>query len=109
MGDKAKARQTAAAAGVPVLPGSKEPLASLEEAQRVAAEVGYPVILKAAAGGGGRGMRIVHEHQTLRASVRHRAQRGRDALRHRAPSTSRSTWSSRATSSSRSSATATAT
>ncbi|HXO22397.1 MAG TPA: acetyl-CoA carboxylase biotin carboxylase subunit [Thermoanaerobaculia bacterium] len=59
MGDKAKARETAAAAGVPVLPGSPEPIASAAEAERFAAEVGYPVILKAAAGGGGRGMRIV--------------------------------------------------
>ncbi|HEY8020118.1 MAG TPA: acetyl-CoA carboxylase biotin carboxylase subunit [Thermoanaerobaculia bacterium] len=59
MGDKAKARETAMAAGVPVLPGSREPLADSAEAERVAAEVGYPVILKAAAGGGGRGMRIV--------------------------------------------------
>jgi acetyl-CoA carboxylase biotin carboxylase subunit len=60
MGDKAKARETAAAAGVPILPGSKEPLASAAEAEQFAGEVGYPVILKAAAGGGGRGMRIVH-------------------------------------------------
>jgi acetyl-CoA carboxylase biotin carboxylase subunit len=60
MGDKAKARQTAAAAGVPVLPGSREPLSDTAEAETLAAEVGYPVILKAAAGGGGRGMRIVH-------------------------------------------------
>jgi acetyl-CoA carboxylase, biotin carboxylase subunit len=59
MGDKAQARQAASAAGVPVLPGSREPLADAEEARRVASEVGYPVILKAAAGGGGRGMRIV--------------------------------------------------
>jgi acetyl-CoA carboxylase biotin carboxylase subunit len=59
MGDKAQARQAATAAGVPVLPGSREPLADSEEARRLAAEVGYPVILKAAAGGGGRGMRIV--------------------------------------------------
>ena len=59
MGDKAKARQTAAAAGVPVLPGSQEPLLDADDARRYAAEVGYPVILKAAAGGGGRGMRIV--------------------------------------------------
>jgi len=59
MGDKAKARQTALAAGVPVLPGSQEPLAGAEEAAQLAAEVGYPVILKASAGGGGRGMRIV--------------------------------------------------
>src|SRR4051812_49364678 len=60
MGDKAKARETAAAAGGPILPGSKEPLASVSEAEQFAGEVGYPVILKAAAGGGGRGMRIVH-------------------------------------------------
>jgi len=59
MGDKANARQTAVAAGVPVLPGSQEPLASAEEARQLAGEIGYPVILKAAAGGGGRGMRIV--------------------------------------------------
>jgi acetyl-CoA carboxylase biotin carboxylase subunit len=59
MGDKAKARQTAVEAGVPVLPGSGDPLVSLAEARSLAAEVGYPVILKAAAGGGGRGMRIV--------------------------------------------------
>ena len=58
MGDKAQARQAAAAAGVPVLPGSREPLASADEARQLADEVGYPVILKAAAGGGGRGMRI---------------------------------------------------
>ena len=65
MGDKAKARQTAKAAGVPVLPGSQEPLEDAEQAARLAAEVGYPVILKAAAGGGGRGMRIVHAEEEL--------------------------------------------
>ncbi len=65
MGDKAKARQTAKAAGVPVLPGSQEPLQSVEEAVSLAAEVGYPVILKASAGGGGRGMRIVHAEEDL--------------------------------------------
>ncbi|HEV3459497.1 MAG TPA: acetyl-CoA carboxylase biotin carboxylase subunit [Thermoanaerobaculia bacterium] len=59
MGDKAQARQAATAAGVPVLPGSREPLAGADEARRLAAEVGYPIILKAAGGGGGRGMRIV--------------------------------------------------
>ncbi len=59
MGDKANARQTAVAAGVPVLPGSQDPLESAEEARELAADIGYPVILKAAAGGGGRGMRIV--------------------------------------------------
>ncbi len=65
MGDKAKARETAMAAGVPTLPGSREPLADGDEARRVAAEVGYPVILKAAAGGGGRGMRIVHAPEQI--------------------------------------------
>jgi acetyl-CoA carboxylase biotin carboxylase subunit len=66
MGDKAKARQTAAAAGVPGLPGSAEPLADSDEAERRAGEIGYPVILKAAAGGGGRGMRIVHAAKEIR-------------------------------------------
>jgi acetyl-CoA carboxylase biotin carboxylase subunit len=65
MGDKAQARQAASRAGVPVLPGSREPLVDDEDARRVAAEVGYPVILKAAAGGGGRGMRIVHSPDDL--------------------------------------------
>ncbi|HET9765294.1 MAG TPA: acetyl-CoA carboxylase biotin carboxylase subunit [Thermoanaerobaculia bacterium] len=65
MGDKAQARETARRAGVPVLPGSKEPLADADEALRLAGEVGYPVILKASAGGGGRGMRIVHSADQL--------------------------------------------
>ena len=65
MGDKARARQAAQEAGVPVLPGSKEALADAEEAKALAATVGYPIILKAAAGGGGRGMRIVHAEKDL--------------------------------------------
>ncbi len=83
MGDKAQARETAAAAGVPVLPGSREPLADAAEAERVAAEVGYPVILKAAAGGGGRGMRIVHADERDRRPVRDRPRGGREGLRQR--------------------------
>jgi acetyl-CoA carboxylase biotin carboxylase subunit len=67
MGDKSRARQTAEEAGVPVLPGSREPLSGAEEAAHRAAEVGYPVILKAAAGGGGRGMRIVYQPDQVRA------------------------------------------
>lgn len=59
MGDKATARRTMRAAGLPVLPGSKDILTSLEEARERAAEIGYPVLLKATAGGGGRGMRRV--------------------------------------------------
>jgi acetyl-CoA carboxylase, biotin carboxylase subunit len=65
MGDKAKARQTAVAAGIPVLPGSREPLTGVADARRQAVEVGFPVILKAAAGGGGRGMRIVQEEAAV--------------------------------------------
>jgi acetyl-CoA carboxylase biotin carboxylase subunit len=65
MGDKAKARQTAAAAGVPVLPGSQEPLEGAEQARQTAAEIGYPIILKASAGGGGRGMRIVWQEEEI--------------------------------------------
>ena len=65
MGDKANARQKAKDAGVPVLPGSEQPLADADEARALADEVGYPVILKASAGGGGRGMRIVHEAKEI--------------------------------------------
>jgi acetyl-CoA carboxylase biotin carboxylase subunit len=59
MGDKAQARVIASQAGVPVVPGSELPLKDESEAVEVAESAGYPVILKAAAGGGGRGMRIV--------------------------------------------------
>ena len=65
MGNKSQARKTAAEAGVPVLPGSREALGSVEEAKKLASEIGYPVILKASAGGGGRGMRIVQEESSL--------------------------------------------
>ncbi len=59
MGDKAQARKAARDAGIPVLPGSDDPLQSPSEVRACAAEVGFPVILKASKGGGGRGMRIV--------------------------------------------------
>jgi acetyl-CoA carboxylase biotin carboxylase subunit len=65
MGLKQKARQAMAAAGVPVLPGSQEALSGPEEALEFANQIGYPVILKAAAGGGGRGMRVVHSSEEL--------------------------------------------
>ena len=57
MGDKLSAKQMAVECGVPTTPGTKEPLSGREEAQKLAMEFGFPVILKAAAGGGGRGMR----------------------------------------------------
>jgi acetyl-CoA carboxylase biotin carboxylase subunit len=65
MGDKAAARETMRAAGVPVIPGSDGVLRSGEEALELAREIGYPVLLKAVAGGGGRGMRIVREESDL--------------------------------------------
>src|ERR1700690_4495662 len=61
LGDKTAARKLAAAAGVPTLPGTEDPVKSPEEAKRIAKEIGYPVIVKAAFGGGGRGMRVVHK------------------------------------------------
>lgn len=78
MGDKARAKETARAAGVPVVPGSEGALQSVEEAQSVAADIGYPVILKASAGGGGRGMRICWNTDELRhayATARNEAER----------------------------------
>lgn len=68
MGDKALARATMKAAGVPVLPGSEGVLANEADAQRQADEVGYPIILKATAGGGGKGMRIVRTPEELARS-----------------------------------------
>jgi acetyl-CoA carboxylase biotin carboxylase subunit len=65
MGDKVEARRAMQEAGLPVLPGSPDPLESEEEAIALAREIGYPVIVKAAAGGGGRGMRIVHREEDL--------------------------------------------
>ena len=65
MGDKVEARRTMEAAGVPILPGSPDPIESAEEARKFANEIGFPIIIKAAAGGGGRGMRIVRSHDEL--------------------------------------------
>ena len=65
MGDKAQARAIAQQAGAPVVPGSEGPLRGVDEGQALADEVGYPVMIKAAAGGGGRGMRIVRERSAL--------------------------------------------
>jgi acetyl-CoA carboxylase biotin carboxylase subunit len=65
LGDKAKARRAMKKAGVPMLPGSDGPVDSEEAATRVARDIGYPVIIKAVAGGGGRGMRIVKEAKEI--------------------------------------------
>ncbi|HEY1250497.1 MAG TPA: acetyl-CoA carboxylase biotin carboxylase subunit [Thermoanaerobaculia bacterium] len=68
MGDKSVARRTVAAAGVPTVPGSPGPLESVDEALPWARKAGYPVILKASAGGGGRGMRVARDERELAAA-----------------------------------------
>ena len=70
MGDKARARRVMKKAGVPILPGSDGPLESEEKALKLAKEIGYPVIVKATAGGGGRGMRVVRAPGELSHAVK---------------------------------------
>ena len=65
LGDKAEARKTMVAAGVPVTPGSDDIVEDENEALRLAREMGYPVIIKATAGGGGKGLRVVHNNASL--------------------------------------------
>jgi acetyl-CoA carboxylase biotin carboxylase subunit len=69
MGDKANARRTAEAQGVPVVPGSPHPVRELEEAKRIARDLGYPLIVKASAGGGGKGMRVVASADALESQL----------------------------------------
>ncbi|MGH9938380.1 MAG: acetyl-CoA carboxylase biotin carboxylase subunit, partial [Blastocatellia bacterium] len=68
MGDKTNARVAAVRAGAPIVPGATEPLVDEPEARKVAAEIGYPVMLKASAGGGGKGMRIVRSAEEIGAA-----------------------------------------
>lgn len=68
MGDKAKAKETAIKAGVPVVPGSESVVNELSEVREIAQEIGFPILLKAAAGGGGKGMRIVNKMEELESA-----------------------------------------
>ncbi len=70
MGSKTAGRQVAISAGAPVVPGTDKPVAGPEEARRIAASIGYPVLLKAAAGGGGKGMRLVRSEGDLESALR---------------------------------------
>ena len=70
LGLKTEARKLMQAAGVPVVPGTLEPLGSIEELRQAAEKVGFPIALKAVAGGGGKGLRMVHEPAQLEASFR---------------------------------------
>ena len=106
MGDKARRQAAMKKAGVPMLPGSDGPVENEEKALKVAKEIGYPVIIKAVAGGGGRGMRVVRTAPEL-------SHCGPPSARPRPPSvtatsTSRSYLENPGTSSSRSSAITTA-
>ncbi|MFI5113902.1 MAG: acetyl-CoA carboxylase biotin carboxylase subunit [Terriglobales bacterium] len=69
MGSKTRARQEMERAGVPMVPGTSRGLTSPEEGEQVAERIGYPVMLKAAAGGGGKGMRLVHKREELHSAL----------------------------------------
>ena len=70
MGDKVEAKRTAGALGLPLVPGSDGALSSIDEAKAVAAKIGYPVLIKAASGGGGRGMKVVPSEDLLETSMK---------------------------------------
>ena len=76
MGDKVEAKRTAAKLGLPLVPGSDGPIDNVEDARTVAEEIGYPVLIKAASGGGGRGMKVVSQASELEAAI---AQAGSEA------------------------------
>ena len=111
LGDKAKARRAMKKAGVPMLPGSDGPVDGEEKALKVAKDIGYPVIIKAVAGGGGRGMRIVARPGRVAARLQDGAAGGgggvrprrrlhrevpRGAAAHRVPGAGRPSWQRRA-------------
>lgn len=69
MGDKVKARELVTSEGVPLVPGSPGAIHSFDEAARLAEEIGYPVLIKASAGGGGKGMRLAHNRNALKEAL----------------------------------------
>ena len=70
MGNKIASRKAVGSAGVPVIPGSEEPIRSADQASSIAAEIGFPVMLKASAGGGGKGMRMVRQKEEVPSAYR---------------------------------------
>lgn len=80
MGDKTSARRLMIQRGVPVVPGTESAVASADEAERIAREVGYPVLLKAAAGGGGKGMRVVERPSDLHRALESARNEARSAF-----------------------------
>ncbi|MEQ8317308.1 MAG: acetyl-CoA carboxylase biotin carboxylase subunit [Phycisphaerales bacterium] len=80
LGDKVQAKRAAKAAKVPIFPGSEGAIEEEDEAVEVAREIGFPVIIKAAAGGGGRGMRVCHNEATLRQNIKKAQQEAKAAF-----------------------------
>lgn len=80
MGDKAEARSTMREAGVPVIPGSDGPVETLDEVREVIEDVGYPVVIKAVSGGGGKGMRFVHDESSLEKSYKEAKKEAKNAF-----------------------------
>ena len=70
MGDKIEAKRTAKELGIPVVPGSEGGILHIEDAKRIASEIGYPLLVKATAGGGGRGMKLARDHSELENAIR---------------------------------------
>lgn len=80
MGDKAEARKTMKEAGVPVIPGSKGVVDNFEDVREVAAEIGFPIVIKAVSGGGGKGMRFVGEQETLEKQYKEAKKEAKNAF-----------------------------
>src|SRR3712207_2938989 len=93
MGDKAAAREVAAGAGVPVTPGSDGPCESVAEVKRVGTEVGYPVVIKASAGGGGKGMRVVYDETRVEDAYLEASREAGRSEERRVGKEGRSRWS----------------
>lgn len=70
MGSKISAKRAAKKFGVPMVPGTEDPIASVEEAKEIASGIGYPILIKASAGGGGKGMRVVNDEKELEEQMR---------------------------------------
>ncbi len=80
MGDKIEAKRTAAKLGLPLVPGSDGPIESIADARLLAREIGYPVLIKAASGGGGRGMKVVPAEEQLESMISQAASEARAAF-----------------------------
>jgi acetyl-CoA carboxylase biotin carboxylase subunit len=80
MGDKIEAKRTAAKLGLPLVPGSDGPIVSVRQAKELAAEIGYPVLIKAASGGGGRGMKVVPAEEQMESLMSQAASEARSAF-----------------------------